>query len=80
VRWNGVRYDRVVLVGHSLGSLISWYEAAQFHDVDAVISSGILHTFDGPSVARFGLTLYPAASIRASRAGHRSGIPHHAAG
>lgn len=58
---DGVRYDRVVLVGHSLGSLIAWYEAAQFHDVDAVISSGILHTFDGPSVARFGLTLYPAA-------------------
>lgn len=58
---DGVRYDRVVLVGHSLGSLIAWYEAAMYHDVDAVISSGILHTFDGPGVARFGATLYPAA-------------------
>jgi len=57
----GVRYDRVVLVGHSLGSLISWYEAAEYQDVDAVIASGILHTFDGPGVAKFGLTLYPAA-------------------
>jgi pimeloyl-ACP methyl ester carboxylesterase len=58
---DGVRYDRVVLVGHSLGSLISWYEAAEYHDVDAVIASGILHTFDAPGVAKFGVTLYPAA-------------------
>jgi pimeloyl-ACP methyl ester carboxylesterase len=58
---DGVRYDRVVLVGHSMGSLIAWYEAAQYQDVDAVISSGILHSFDGPAVARFGTTLYPAA-------------------
>lgn len=57
---DGVRYDRVVLVGHSLGSLIAWYEAGQYRDVDAVISSGILHTFDGPGVARFAATLYPA--------------------
>jgi len=58
---DGVRYDRVVLVGHSLGSLIAWYEAAEYQDVDAVIASGILHTFDGPGVAKFGMTLYPAA-------------------
>lgn len=58
---DGVRYDRVLLVGHSLGSLISWYEAAEYGDVDAVITSGILHTFDGPGVAKFGMTLYPAA-------------------
>jgi pimeloyl-ACP methyl ester carboxylesterase len=58
---DGVRYERVVLVGHSLGSLITWYEAAQFHDVDAVVSSGILHTFDRQAVARFAATLYPAA-------------------
>ena len=58
---DGVRYDRVVLVGHSLGSLISWYEAAEYHDVDAVVASGILHTFDGPGVAKFGTTLYSAA-------------------
>lgn len=58
---DGVRYERVVLVGHSLGSLIAWYEAAGYQDVDAVIASGILHTFDGPGVAKFGLTLYPAA-------------------
>jgi len=58
---DGVRYDRVVLVGHSLGSLIAWYEAPQFHDVDCVISSGDPAHLRRPSVARFGLTLYPAA-------------------
>ncbi|HEX3612387.1 MAG TPA: alpha/beta hydrolase [Sporichthyaceae bacterium] len=58
---DGITYDHVVLVGHSMGSLMVWYEAAEYRDVDAVISSGILHTFDGPAVARFGATLYPAA-------------------
>jgi pimeloyl-ACP methyl ester carboxylesterase len=58
---DGVRYERVVLVGHSLGSLISWYEAAEYQDVDAVVASGILHTFDGPGVTKFGTTLYSAA-------------------
>ena len=58
---DGVRYDRVVLVGHSMGSLVAWYEAAEYRDVDAVISSGVLHTADGPAVARFVATLYPAA-------------------
>jgi pimeloyl-ACP methyl ester carboxylesterase len=58
---DGVRYDRVVIAGHSLGSLIAWYEAGTYHDVDAVIASGILHSFNGPRVAKFLTTLYPAA-------------------
>ena len=56
-----VRYGKVVIVGHSLGSLIALYEAATYHDVDAVIASGILHTFDPLGVTKFVATLYPAA-------------------
>jgi pimeloyl-ACP methyl ester carboxylesterase len=58
---DGVHYARVVIVGHSLGSLISLYEAGTYHDVDAVVASGILHSFDPTGVARFVTTLYPAA-------------------
>ena len=60
-RVDGARYDKVVIVGHSLGSLIALYEAATYHDVDAVIASGILHTFDPLGVTKFVATLYPAA-------------------
>jgi pimeloyl-ACP methyl ester carboxylesterase len=58
---DGDRYGKVVIVGHSLGSLIALYEAATYHDVDAVIASGILHTFDPLGVTKFVATLYPAA-------------------
>ena len=36
--------DRVVLVGHSLGSVISIQEAATFGDVDGVVLTGLSHT------------------------------------
>jgi pimeloyl-ACP methyl ester carboxylesterase len=58
---DGVSYRKVVIVGHSLGSLISLYEAGTYQDVDAVVASGILHTFNSLGVAKFLTTLYPAA-------------------
>ncbi|GAA1279779.1 alpha/beta fold hydrolase [Pseudonocardia aurantiaca] len=58
---DGVRYGKVAIVGHSLGSLIAWYEAGTYHDVDAVVASGILHSFDPLGVTKFVATLYPAA-------------------
>lgn len=58
---DGTRYDRVDIVGHSLGSLIVWYEAGTYHDVDAVVASGILHSFNTVGVAKLLTTLYPAA-------------------
>jgi pimeloyl-ACP methyl ester carboxylesterase len=58
---DGVRYGKVAIVGHSLGSLIAWYEAGTYHDVDAVVASGILHGFDPLGTAKFVATLYPAA-------------------
>jgi pimeloyl-ACP methyl ester carboxylesterase len=58
---DGTRYSSVVIVGHSLGSLIAWYEAGTYHDVDAVVASGILHSFNALGVSEFLATLYPAA-------------------
>lgn len=58
---DGVNYSKVVIVGHSLGSLIAWYEAGTYRDVDAVVESGILHSFNPIGVAKFLATLYPAA-------------------
>lgn len=58
---DGTAYSKVVIVGHSLGSLIAWYEAGTYHDVDAVVVSGILHSINDAGVASFVTTLYPAA-------------------
>lgn len=33
----------IALVGHSYGSWVTWYEASDWHDVDAVILTGISH-------------------------------------
>ncbi len=38
-----VRFDRVVLVGHSLGSGVATLEAATYHDVDGVILTSATH-------------------------------------
>lgn len=39
-----IRAQRVVLVGHSLGSVISIQEAATYGDVDGVVLTGVSHT------------------------------------
>lgn len=52
----GHPYERVVLVGHSYGSVVAWYTAATHRNVDAVLVTGLLH--------RIGLGFtpqYPAA-------------------
>jgi pimeloyl-ACP methyl ester carboxylesterase len=46
----GQRFDRVVLIGHSAGSLASGLESYTYQDVDAVVLTGLL----GPNV--IGLT------------------------
>jgi pimeloyl-ACP methyl ester carboxylesterase len=42
-RVGGVRFERVVLVAHSLGSGVATLEAATYHDVDGVILTGTTH-------------------------------------
>ncbi|MGH7896752.1 MAG: alpha/beta hydrolase [Candidatus Binatia bacterium] len=56
----GVPFGKVVLLGNSLGSLISIFEAELFHDVDGLINTG---AFVGPSpvgLAELFASFYPA--------------------
>ena len=54
-------FSRVVLVGHSYGSWVSWYEASFYHDVADVILSGISHYINLTAPTRLLPRLYPAA-------------------
>lgn len=45
-------FSKVMLVGHSLGSLISIVEAGRYKDVDGVILTGFMHA-PGPGTAAF---------------------------
>lgn len=59
-RVGGVRFDRVILVGHSGGSGVATDEAAIYHDVDGVILTGTTHLPSALSVAKvFTVYLYP---------------------
>lgn len=51
--------ERVALVGHSLGSVISIQEAATFGDVDGVVLTGLSHTVT-PALGQILGALYPA--------------------
>lgn len=42
-----VKAKRIVLVGHSYGSGVSTLEASTYHDIDALIVTGLFHSF-GP--------------------------------
>ncbi|HEX7184119.1 MAG TPA: alpha/beta hydrolase [Thermoanaerobaculia bacterium] len=55
-----IRADRVVLVGHSQGSITSIAEAATYGDVDGVVLTGLTHTL-GPGVPELFASLYPAS-------------------
>jgi len=39
----GYAFDRIVLVGHSLGSINGIYAQATYHDADALITTGLCH-------------------------------------
>jgi pimeloyl-ACP methyl ester carboxylesterase len=55
-----IRAERVALVGHSLGSLISMQEAATYADVDGVVLTGISHTVT-PVLGTAAAAFYPAS-------------------
>ena len=46
----GTRFEKVVLVGHSLGSVIAYREAGSYSDVDAVVFTGAAHLADAPNI------------------------------
>ncbi|MFB9362004.1 alpha/beta hydrolase [Actinoplanes nipponensis] len=56
------RFTRVIGVGHSYGSVIAMAEAATYHDVDALVVTGLLHDIRIDEMTRFITDLYPAAA------------------
>lgn len=57
---DGIKFSKVVTVGHSLGTLIGMIEAATYHDVDGFIATGILHSLNTLFVPDLTPLLYPA--------------------
>jgi pimeloyl-ACP methyl ester carboxylesterase len=55
-----IRAERIALVGHSLGSVISIQEAATYGDVDGVVLTGVSHTVT-PALGEVLASLYPAS-------------------
>lgn len=53
-------FDRVVLGGHSLGSLVSVIEAGTYHDVDAVMLTGFSNRLNALGLTAFAATFTPA--------------------
>ncbi|HEX5404435.1 MAG TPA: alpha/beta fold hydrolase [Pseudonocardiaceae bacterium] len=54
-------FRKVVLVGHSYGSWTTWYEASSYHDVDAVVLSGVSHGVNVTATLRLApILLHPA--------------------
>jgi pimeloyl-ACP methyl ester carboxylesterase len=57
----GIRISQIVGVGHSVGAGILIYEAALWHDVDALILISYLHQPNPVQQRAIAATLYPAA-------------------
>ena len=76
---DGHAFPHVIAVGHSIGSVEIWLEAAHYHDVDAVIVTGALHALS-PDIGTLEGDLYPAAVDPPSPARPRHRIPDHPAG
>jgi alpha-beta hydrolase superfamily lysophospholipase len=57
---DGHAFRHVIAVGHSIGSVEIWLEAARYQDVDAVIVTGALHALS-PDIGSLEGDLYPAA-------------------
>ena len=77
---DGHAFRHVIAVGHSIGSVEIWLEAARYHDVDAVIVTGALHALS-PDIGALEGDLYPGGGRPSLRwPGPRPRIPHHPAG
>lgn len=56
----GQSFTKVVLVGHSYGAAVTWYEAAGYHDVDAVIIVGLEHKLAVAGIPIIASSFWPA--------------------
>jgi hypothetical protein len=57
---DGVRFGRVIGVGHSYGSYLTWEEAGTYHDVAGVIITGLTHYPIADPDSVLGTAFYPA--------------------
>jgi pimeloyl-ACP methyl ester carboxylesterase len=77
----GIRFAKVVLVGHSAGSAISIIEAAGYHDVDGVLLTGMTHLPNAPVVISdvalglYPVTLDPQLASRGGDPGYLTTVP-----
>jgi pimeloyl-ACP methyl ester carboxylesterase len=55
----GAMFERVVWVGHSLGSVYAWAYATRFGDVDAYVLTGMLHGVKASWIARMPVSVRP---------------------
>jgi len=55
-------FTRVLLAGHSYGSVIAWYEAATYSDVDALLITGMAHEFQPTAAIPGAAALIPQSS------------------
>jgi pimeloyl-ACP methyl ester carboxylesterase len=58
----GYAFGRVILVGHSFGSMVSLMEASTFHDVDGVVATGFLHVLGPIGFTQVGASFVPATT------------------
>src|SRR5260370_6310766 len=54
-------FSKIILVGHSLGSAISVFEAYTYSDVDGVILTGFLHQVNPAAPPIYAADIYPAS-------------------
>lgn len=59
----GTKFKTVILAGHSMGSLTSWVEAGNYHDINGLISTGAEHTINATTVSTKVLTLLTEPAI-----------------
>jgi len=58
----GIRFGRVIEVGHSLNSIAVWREAITYHDVDAAIVTGLAHSITAEFLQLGDSNFYPAST------------------
>jgi len=56
----GKAFNKVIIVGHSVGSAVSLDEAATYQDVDGVILTGFIHQINPTAFALSSTDIYPA--------------------
>jgi pimeloyl-ACP methyl ester carboxylesterase len=75
----GATFTRVLLAGHSYGSVVAWYEAATYADVDALLITGMAHEVQPAAAVPVATSLVPASldpTYLTTRAGTRKTFWH----